>query len=124
MSDQPGDDGFLPRKLVQPVGAPRPHLWCAHTPEAQAQALDELESWIEWLVDRYRLDHRTIPPCWSRHSELIEELSALRQAWQTAYSTLANGDAPLAWHEHFALARERLSVAVSRSGCRASEHRG
>jgi hypothetical protein len=123
VDDAHDDDVLLAPAIVQPVGAPRPYLWSAHTPAEQAQALDELELWTGWLVHRYRLDHRTIPPCWPQHSDLIEELSALRLAWQTAYATLANGDAPLAWHEHFALARERLSLAVSRSGCRPMEHR-
>lgn len=50
--------------------------------------------------------------------DLIEELSALRHAWEGAYATTAHADAPLAWHERFAAARARLADCVSRTGCR------
>jgi len=117
------DDDFLRRHIDQPVGAPPPYLWVVHSPEEQAEHLDELADWIAWIVGRYGLDHRSIPVCWTQHDELLEELSALHLAWQAAYATLAPGDAPLLWHEHFALARQRLSDWVARTGCRPGEHR-
>ena len=116
-------DGRPPRRLTQPVGPPPPILWSAHTPDDQEAMLAELGAWVTWLTDRYRLDHRTIPACWAAHPELIEELSALHLAWQAADATLAYADAPLTWHEHFALARTRLTDSVARTGCRPGEHR-
>ena len=114
---------FLPRLLTQPVGPPPPVLWSAHTPHEQNLMLEELDGWVAWLTDRYRLDHRTVPGCWPQHAELIEELSALNLAWQAAYATLAPADGPMAWHEHFALARTRLTDWVARTGCRPGAHR-
>lgn len=117
------DDPFWPARVAQPIGAPPPTVLTAKTFDEQAHLLELLAGWVDWLSDRYRLDHRTIPPCWPEHGELIEELAALHLAWQAAYGQLAHGDAPLLWHEHFALSRERLRESVARSGCRATEHR-
>lgn len=117
-------DGERPEPVAQLVGAPQPIVWSAKSADEQAHQLRLLTAWVTWLTDRYRLDHRTIPPCWSQHGDLIEELAALHLAWQAAYSRLAHGDAPLLWHEHFAIARARLAEAVARTGCRPAEHRG
>jgi len=76
------------------------------------------------MIDRYALDHRTIPPCWPEHGALLEELSALRTAWVTAFAEDSRGDAPLHWHAEFAAARQRLTEWVVRTGFRPGEHRG
>ncbi|MBX9243571.1 hypothetical protein ICW40_01970 [Actinotalea ferrariae] len=119
-----GADGFFPdAALYQPSGPPVPLLWAAHTPEEQQHYLDELQTWVTWLADRYRLDGRYVPECWTKHWELIEELSALHLAWEAAYATTSHADAPLTWHERLGHARVRLAEWVARSGCRAAEHR-
>lgn len=120
---EPGPDFFPDPVMNQPIGPPIPIMWAAHTPQEQCHRLAELDAWVTWLVGRYRLDRRCVPDCWTRHWELIEELSALRQAWEGAYAATSRADAPLAWHERFANARVRLSEWVARSGCRPGEHR-
>lgn len=123
-SPRPGSDGFFPEPMLyQPSGPPIPLLWAAHTPEEQRHYLDELDLWVTWLVDHYRLDRRYVPECWAKHWELIEELSALHLAWEAAYATTSHADAPLAWHERLGHARPRLAEWVARTGCRAAEHR-
>jgi hypothetical protein len=121
----PGNDQsfFPPRILVQPVGPPVPIVWSAHSDDDQELLLEELDLWVTWLADRYRLDHRVVPECWKQHAELIEELSALHLAWQGAYTTTAPADAPLTWHERFAVARARLADWGARTGCRPGSHR-
>ncbi|WP_315092783.1 hypothetical protein [uncultured Cellulomonas sp.] len=115
---------FFPRRvLMAPIGPPTPIVWCAFSETDQELLLEDLDVWVTWLTERYRLDHRTVPPCWTRHPELIEELSALQLAWQGAYSMSALPDAPLNWHERFAAARLRISDWVSRAGCRPDAHR-
>ena len=88
------------------------------------EVLDELTDWVQWLPHRFTLDPRTIPDCWDQHGPLIEELSALYTAWQTAYAPTAEGDAPFAWMNQFALARQRLTNWAARTGCRPGAHRG
>lgn len=123
---QPRDtpDGFFPEPVLhQPSGPPMPIMWAAHTPEEQRHFLDELGIWVTWLIDHYRLDRRYVPECWTKHWELIEELSALQLAWEAAYATTAHADSPLTWHERLGNARARLAEWVALTGCRSGEHR-
>ncbi len=117
-------DGFYPgRSRVRDGFPPSPVCWPALTIEEHGEQLADLTDWVDWMTERYRLDHRTIPPCWPEHGDLVEELSALRTAWQYAYAHTARGDAPLDWHGGFAASRQRLADWVARAGCRAKEHR-
>jgi len=111
---------FLSPALDRP---PQPLCWAALDPAQTAEALRDLTAWVDWLRERYRLDHRTIPGCWPEHGDLIEELSALHTAWQNAYTTGARPEAPLDWHTNFAHCQTRLTTAVARTGCRPHEHR-
>ncbi|WP_149203853.1 hypothetical protein [Actinotalea subterranea] len=123
MSQPENEEGRGRPPIAQPLGALPPTVLTSLPLQEQTHRLELLGDWVAWLTDRYRLDHRTIPPCWPKHGELIEELAALHLAWEAAYGQLAHGDAPLLWHEHFNLARERLGDAVARSGCRGAQHR-
>jgi len=119
-----GRGTFFPQQaMYQPIGPPLPIMWSAHTAEEQRHLLAELEVWVSWLVAHYRLDRRYVPECWTKHWELVEELSALQLSWQAAYATTSHPDAPLAWHERLGLARVRLAEWVARTGCRGAEHR-
>ena len=123
MTDSEFDNAI--RRHAQHNGnfAPLPVNWQTLTaPETQLE-LEELAAWTTWLLDRYQLDYRTLPPCWERHGALIEELSALRTGWLTSYAREAKGDAPLHWHNDFAAARQRLTDWTARTGCRPAEHR-
>ena len=117
-------DHFLPWPSTRSESfAPIPVCWpTLDATEAHAR-LEELADWISWLLERYTLDYRTIPPCWASHGALVEELSALRTGWLTAYAQDARGDAPLHWHTDFAAARQRLTDWTARTGCRPAEHR-
>ena len=123
MSQLENEEGRGRPPIAQPLGALPPTVLTSLPAQEQAHRLELLADWVAWLADRYRLDHRTIPQCWPKHGELIEELAALHLAWEAAYGHLAHGDAPLLWHEHFNLAKERLRDDVARSGCRPHEHR-
>ncbi|MBN9375633.1 MAG: hypothetical protein J0I40_09630 [Cellulomonas sp.] len=118
------DPFYPPPQLDQPGEPPIVFAWGAQTPDDTELLIEELDLWVIWLVDRYRLDHRVVPDCWTRHPELIEELSALHLAWQGSFATTSSADAPLQWHERFAAARERLNDWVARTGCRPGNHRG
>lgn len=117
------DPFYPPPQLDQPGEPPIVFAWAAQTPDDTELLLEELDLWVAWLVDRYRLDHRVVPDCWAHHPELIEELSALHLAWQDSFATTSRADAPLQWHEHFTAARERLNDWVARTGCRPDSHR-
>ena len=117
-------DSFYPAKrLPQLERPPVPFAWSSLSPDDTQLFLEELDLWVGWLVERYRLDRRTVLDCWREHPELIEELSALHLAWQGAFALTSNHDAPLLWHEHFANACQRINDWVARTGCRPGEHR-
>jgi hypothetical protein len=100
-----------------------PVCWATLTEVETEDALEELDDWTTWVVDRYALDHRTVPPCWEQHGALVEELSGLRTAWVAAFSITGRSEAPLEWHAQFAAARHRLADWASRTGCRPGTHR-
>ena len=101
-----------------------PVCWSAPVdPKELEDRLENLTEWVSWVVWRYALDPRTIPPCWLQHGALVEELSALQTAWGAAFAVTSAADRPLRWQEHFALGRERLAHWVARSGCRPGAHR-
>lgn len=123
MSGRPDDPFFPSTELLQPTSLPIPIVWAAHTGSETELLLEELETWVTWLISRFHVDHRLVPSCWQAHTEVLEELSALHLAWQGAYATTAAPDSPLRWMEQFASARARLGEWVSRTGCRPGEHR-
>ena len=120
MTSTDDDLHHKPRTTFGPDG---PICWPRLGDDDAAEMLAEVDDWVGWLTRRFTLDHRTIPACWEQHGPIIEELSALYTAWQTAYTPTADGDAPLAWMNHFANARHRLTDWVARTGCRPGEHR-
>ena len=65
--------------------APRPIDWARLSAEHAAQVWLDLDEWVRWLVTRYALDHRDVPPCWYAHGDLVEELTALWTAHRAAY---------------------------------------
>lgn len=77
-----------------------------------------LDKWVAWLVDRYDLA-RVIPPCWHNHGAMVEELLALRLAWQAAYeNTNADPGQPLQWHVGLDLMLRRFERRWGVDGCR------
>ena len=123
--DAAGDtDDELDALVDELLGSkPRPIDWRRLTDEAAAQQWADLHAWVRWLVKRYAIDPREIPPCWGAHGELVEELSALHTAHQAAYDPAGAPAGPADWHTTLANTRSRLHLSVARTGCRAGQHR-
>lgn len=117
-----GTDPFA-EFLTAPQQLPRPIRWDDLEPQAHAAALHDLADWVRWLVVRYAMDQRDVPLCWYRHGALVEELSALRGAWQIAYDPTQPATAAVDWHATLAYGRQRLREWAARTGCRQREHR-
>ena len=118
------DDAGLDALVDQVLGqAPRPVTWAHLDRDHAADHWAALDGWVRWLVRRYALDHRDLPPCWYAHGDLVEELSALRTAHQGAFDPAGPASGPAEWHQIFANTRARLQLGVARTGCRATEHR-
>ena len=89
-------------------------------PEAE---MEELTTWVDWLVDRYASAGDWLRPCWRYHGFVVEELRALRSARLAAYDGSDPTSAPLIWHEAAERCRERIRRAISTGpGCTAVSH--
>lgn len=118
------DDSFVPvPKPGELTIEVAPAYWQRLNTEETADAMARLVPWVNWIVHRYQLDTRTIPTCWQDHGAHIEELAALRTAWNKAYQGDSQGKPALEWHAAFDHALQRLTDWTSRTGCRNGEHR-
>lgn len=84
--------------LVEDAPAGGPWCWRYLDREQTRQLAEELRDWVDWLIDRYHLSN--IPPCWFRHGDYVEYLTALYVAWKQAYNTrtLVPHDRMIDWH--------------------------
>ncbi len=104
-------------------GIPRPVRWHSLRGQKAHQEWSRLIPWVAWLTDRYALPPTLIPPCWPHHGALVEELTALRGAYEVAYDDTQAATAMLDWHAMFAMARTRLREWTSVTGCTRDDHR-
>lgn len=120
----PDDDAAADEAIERALnGVPRPVAWARLDAAKAAAAWTDLDVWVRWLVGRYSLDHRDVPPCWFAHGHLVEELSALRTAHRACFDRGGVAQGPAEWHQTFAITRARLQHWASRTGCRPGEHR-
>jgi len=82
-----------------------------------------LSNWVPWLVDRYMLDHRTIPPCWFRHGALVDLLSALHDKYRYCHDPDMDSSLPIEWQRSLREFEPRLRDFTSRAGCSRDQHR-
>ncbi|WP_370617686.1 DUF4913 domain-containing protein [Mumia qirimensis] len=83
------------------VNVPSQWSWRGQSPHGTRTLWRGLAEWVGWLRGRYPLA-RQIPPCWWRHPELVEELTALWVAWREAYADPeAPMTSPIDWHDRW-----------------------
>jgi len=90
--------------------------WRTLTDEDAPAAWTELRAWVEWFTVRYRISESVVPPCWFKHGQLVEELSALHAAHTAAFDASDAGFGPIGWHERLSLTIPRLTRAYA-GGC-------
>ncbi|MFE6189276.1 hypothetical protein ACFQ6U_33115 [Streptomyces sp. NPDC056465] len=66
---------------------PEPQRWVrsAMEPTERQERLRELAVWVDWLRTTFEL-HNNLPPCWYRHSPVVEHLTALYVGWIRTYA--------------------------------------
>lgn len=67
----------------------------------------EFVAWVRWLTDRYELG-ATLPACWPRHGEVVEELAALWVGWRDTIGADQGGTAALQWHDYLGRVLDRI----------------
>ncbi|MFC0627464.1 hypothetical protein [Kribbella deserti] len=105
------------------LGEPYVVCWRDLDPAVAAEEVERLASWVDWIVQRYRIDHKSIPPCWAEHGALVEELSALHILWTACYLEDASPSDAVGFHRELDSALRRLREWSSRRGCTRTEHR-
>ncbi|WP_238545396.1 MULTISPECIES: hypothetical protein [Streptomyces] len=61
-------------------------VWAAMPPAERRMKMRELADWVSWLTATFEL-HNRMPPCWYRHTAVVEHLTALYAAWVRSYCT-------------------------------------
>jgi len=92
-----------------------PVSWRTLAPGDAARVWEELRDWVEWFTVRYNIPLTTVPACWYRHGQLVEELSALHTLHQASFDPADTGYGPIGFHERLTPALTRLQRAGS--GC-------
>lgn len=86
MSTATPSTALPPRKSLDTFEfAPSRFAWRYLNQDAAAALWAELIDWVGWLRGVYGSLNHDIPPCWFRHPELVEELTALMSAHKAAY---------------------------------------
>jgi len=111
-SDYPGVRSSTPSTAI----GGRATNWRTMTDSQAPKDWAALRDWIEWFTVRYHVPLSTVPTCWWRHSQLVEELSALHCSHRAAFDPADTGNGPISWHERLAVAMPRLSRAYA-GGC-------
>ena len=101
---------------------PRPVDWSALSAADRQEEMRRLWPWVAELVRTWPVSRDVVPPCWFRHESLIRILSALRDAYLTAYHATQAASAAADWMLVWDATEERLRRWVSRSGCKSGEH--
>jgi hypothetical protein len=101
-----------------------PLHWPSLGETEELQALGDLREWVETLVDRFAIEVRVIPPCWDRHTGMVEALSALRDHERGCYAETASPAAAVDWFRALRDIEARLIELASKTQCSAHEHRG
>ena len=111
-------------QLNAALGRPgaRPVNWFEPDPASAAQAWADLGIWVDLFRAELGFDQRVVPPCWYRHTAIVNLLSALRDHWVGAYQG-GNLSGPAEWHRSLIPLERRLRDWAARTGCTGEEHR-
>ncbi len=63
-----------------------PWVWEAMDPGLRRERLRELSVWVAWLVRTYPAVRQGLRPCWWRHRDVREVLTALYAGWVRTYT--------------------------------------
>ena len=93
--------------------------------EERAEALRLLGGWVdEVLRARHPEAYKELQACWFLHTDVLDELTALRAAWFAAYrDTQGSTTAAIEWHDRWLPAcMARCKAAIKARACNKSGH--
>ncbi|GMA37820.1 DUF4913 domain-containing protein [Demequina litorisediminis] len=79
---------------------------------------------MEWLdATHLRYSDTSLKPCWWRHPDVLWHLTALKDAYDSAYTMRIPDTAPIAWHLHWLWpTMERINTMRSMQKCKTGVH--
>lgn len=101
------------------AAAPRTWSWPALNAAEASDAWAALRTWLaDILLGRYPAAQRVIRPCWYRHPDVLDSLTALYTAWRAAYDDpTAPADAAASWLDRWLPAAvKQLQAALGSCG--------
>jgi hypothetical protein len=109
------DDEYLdlPATVPAPGFAPVVINWRTLAEDESNAVWVELNDWVEWARHRYQL--AALKPCWWRHADVVEQLSALQTAWKVCFDPEDSGMGPVTFLDHLDRVNPRLKTALQ--GC-------
>ena len=123
MSDQPAlafdddEDAVTFGQLTGPVHLP------SLSGVVRERAKAELREWVADLVRRFCVDARAIPPCWEKHSGMVEALLALRDHERACFAQSAAPTAAVDWLRALQDVTHLLRELNAVTQCTMREHR-
>ena len=100
-----------------------PIHWPSLTAPERGRRMVQLEEWVDQLVTRFALDTRVVPPCWQRHTAMVETLSALRDHERASYHQTAPPTAAVDWLRALRDVETLLRSIAGQTQCTAQTHR-
>jgi hypothetical protein len=127
-ADGSGENGLLSgfdEHVLAAMGADVPHPvdWSGMAATARREELLRLWPWVLELAEAWPVSSDLVPPCWYRHESLIRILSALRDAFLTAYGSSHPASAAADWMHVWDATEQRLRHWVRVTGCNSQRHR-
>jgi hypothetical protein len=74
-----------PGGQAEATTTPRSVVWSDLDERATRTEWRLLGNWVDTLLSRHPMHRRALRPCWRAHTDVVDELCALRVAWQAAY---------------------------------------
>jgi hypothetical protein len=106
---------------AEAVSTPRSVVWPDLDERSAAAEWRHLGKWVDGLLARHPMHRRVMRPCWRAHLDVVDELCALRVAWQGAYrSTEPSPTAAVDWMTRWLPATmARIEIEFAHAGCTA-----
>lgn len=119
-----------PPKLADPSAEkdrPAPWDWSAQSDTDAAYQAEAVAAFVAFFNHRYAWSKdQTIPPCWSQHGALVEEITTLMWSrWEAFQSPRAGTETAQTWHTyHLPLFIARITkwIGPGVADCRAGAH--
>ncbi len=99
-------------------------IWWPDLPAGQERtaALRLLRGWVDDVLRGHHpeLVNDSLQPCWDRHEDVVDDLTALQAAWHAAYrGKAAPATAAIEWHDRWlpgSMARCKAAIKARRCG--------